>query len=395
MVLSHSPVDPGAAPGDATGPSLRRLALDVASRIAQPTAADRDHNSRWDAHILAELTRALPTAALTGPLVPTVLGGGGLSATETLALLEGLGQGARDPGLALALGVHAVLATAPLRAFGSPRQRERYLPRMADGTWMGAVSLSQTQGTAVVQTVRVRPETAGPGGWVLTGEIDLVAAAPVAHHYLVIAEHTDGARTAFLLDRSTPGLLINAAGPAALRTCPWGRLTLDNCLLPADAVLGTVGGAVDEVEPLLAALDWVFTSAPWLGVMRALTHDAGEAAHQQRLFGQPRIHSQTTRFVLADMATQCELASGLLYRAAAEFDAGGRPSRQNAAAARLFTAAAVRVCVDSAARLSGVLALNSDDLIARAHRDALFFTESGGGPEVQRSVIAAAALGLG
>ena len=181
------------------------MGRELAGRVVRPTAAERDRDRRWDQGIFAELSGARSGPGLAGPLVPRALGGGGLSATRTCALLEGLGDGGRDPGLALAVGVHAVLATVLLRAFGNPRQQRRYLPRMASGEWVGAVSLRQTQGAAHASTVTARPAAAGLGGWVLSGELDLVAGAPVAHHFLVIAAHDDGSRTAFVVDRTTRG----------------------------------------------------------------------------------------------------------------------------------------------------------------------------------------------
>ncbi|MBA4866840.1 acyl-CoA dehydrogenase family protein [Streptomyces sp. PSKA54] len=395
MVFPHNPT--GAAVAE---PSPAERVRELAERVARPTAAlrDRDRDRRWDPRLFAELAGARPGLGLAGPLVPRSAGGSGLSATQTCSLLEGLGEGSRDPGLALAVGVHAVLATVPLRAFGSLQQRERYLPRMASGEWVGGLSLRQTQGSAFAPTVVARPTASGAGGWVLTGELDLVAGAPVAHHFLVIAAHDDsgsGGRTAFVVDRDTLGLLITDAGPAAMRTCPWGRLVLNGCPVPDDAVLGTVGGATAEVEPLLAALDWVFSSAPWLGVMRALTRDAIDAARELHLFGQPLAHTQSARFTLADLATRCELAAELLYRAAGQFDVGGQPSQRDAAVARLFVADAARAVTEGAARLSGPLALTGDHLIERAHRDVLFFAETGGGSSVLQPVIAASLLGLG
>ncbi|WP_189166622.1 acyl-CoA dehydrogenase family protein, partial [Sphaerisporangium melleum] len=295
MVFTRTPAGPTAGGGGTSPiePSLTERARELADRVARPTAADRDRDRRWDPELFTELTGAGTGPGLAGPLVPRALGGSGLSAAQTCALLEGLGEGARDPGLALAVAVHAVLTTAPLRAFGTVWQRERYLPRMASGEWIGAVSLRQTQAAALTPTVTARPAEPGPGGWVLDGELDLVAGAPVAHHYLIIASHDGGGRTAFLLDRDTPGLLVDDAAPMAMHTCPWGRLILSGCAVRDDAVLGTAGAAASEVEPMLTALDWVFLSAPWLGLMRALTRDAVKGATERHLFGRPLAHSQS------------------------------------------------------------------------------------------------------
>ncbi|GBP99770.1 hypothetical protein SSP531S_11670 [Streptomyces spongiicola] len=385
MLFPYSPGERG------TEGALAEQTRELADRVVRPTAADRDRDRSWDPALFAELADARP--GLTGPLVPGRLGGGGLTAAQTCAVLQGLGEGARDPGLALAAAVHAALVTVPLRAFGTAAQQRRRLPRMASGEWVGALSLRQTQGAALAPAVTARP---APDGWVLDGALDLVVGAPLARHFLIVAAHPDGSgRTAFLVDRGTAGLRVEDVRPEALRTCPWGGLALDGCHVPHDAVLGSPHGAATEVEPLLAALSWVFSSAPWLGVMRALTRDAVERVRGDRLFDRPLSHFQSARLTLADMAIQCELAAGLLYRAAGQFDGGGRPSQRDAAAARLFVAGAARTVVEAAAGLTGPADGTGDGLIERAHRDALFFGTVGGGAEVLRPVIAACELGLG
>ncbi|MFC4036672.1 acyl-CoA dehydrogenase family protein [Streptomyces polygonati] len=377
----------------------------IGSTLVRPTAADRDRERRWDPALLAALAGAggegRPGAGLAGLLVPRTLGGGGLTSAQTAAVLEGLGEGARDPGLALAVAVHAVLATVPLRAFGTPWQRERYLPNTASGSWLGAVSLRQLHGGARPRTVTAVP--APEGGWTLRGTLDLVAGAPAAHHLLVVAAHEPGAdggegggATAFVVDMDTPGLRVDPGGPAAMPTCPWGTVVLDSCRVSDQAVLGTPGAAGSETEPLLAALDWVFTSAAWVGIMRALTRDCAGHVRRAELFGRPLASSQSVRQTLADLGTRCELASGLLQRAARQFDFGGRPTLADAAGVRLFAAQALRTVIGGASQLAGPDDPGGDRLLERAHRDALFFAAAGGGgAEVLRPVIAASLLELG
>ncbi|MEU5219254.1 acyl-CoA dehydrogenase family protein [Streptomyces sp. NPDC020807] len=389
----HAALDDASSTADRAR-ELADRTRELVDRLVRPSTADRDRRRHWDKTLFTALS-ASTGPALAGLLVPEAYGGPGLTATQTCAVLDALGEGSRDPGLSLAVTVHAVLATVPLRAFGSPAQRERYLPRMATGEWLGAVSLRQTQSTAFAPTITARPATDGPGGWILGGEVDMVALGPQAHHFLVIAEHEDGSRTAFVLDRDTPRLRVDSTDSVAMHTCPWGRLVLDGCSVPSETVLGTVGSAATEIEPLLATLDWVFSGASWLGIMRSLTSDALAAAVTRKLFGAPLAHAQSARFVLADIATRGELAAGLLHRAAAQFDAGGRPSRQDAAAARLFVAASARTVTEGAARLAGPLAATGDQFVERAYRDALFFASAGGGDDVLRPVIAASLLGLG
>ncbi len=358
------PKFPGAGADDAA--AVIEQVRQLAGHLARPTAAGRDRHREWDETLFKALT------------VPGTFGGG-LTAVQTSALLTALGEGSQDPGLALAVTTHAVLVTVPLRTFGTDAQRERYLAPIAAGEWLGGLSLLQTSGGPKTVTARA----AGPD-WALSGTLDLVALGPKAHHFLVIASHSTGARTAFLIDADTPGLEVVEAAPAALRTCPWGRLVLDNCVVPAEAVLGSVGGAATEVEPLLATLDWIFVSAAWLGILRALATGSLAAARTREL-----LDSQSARFTLADLNIQNELVAGLLTQVAAGLDESTPTAYQDAASARLFTASAVRAVTEAAAELAG---LEGSDLVDRAYRDARFFVSSGGGSEVLRPVIAASIL---
>jgi len=353
----------------AAGPVVEQV-RQLAGHLARPTAAGRDRHREWDETLFKALT------------VPGTFGGG-MTAVQTAAMLTALGEGSQDPGLALAVTTHAVLVTVPLRVFGTAEQQARYLPPIAAGEWLGGVSL---QGGAV----QVR---AAADEWLLSGSVDLVALGPKAHHFLVIAEHSTGSRTAFLVDADTPGLQVEESTPAVLRSCPWGRVILTDCQVPASAVLGGVGSAATEVEPLLAVLDWVFVSAAWLGVLRALESDALEAVRTREVFGAPLGHSQSARFTLADLAIQNELVAGLLAKVAAGLDEPTATTYEDAAAARLFTTTAVRAVTEAAVDLAGPSAPDDGQLVDRAHRDARFFVSSGA--ELLRPTIATALLDLG
>ncbi|TDD54139.1 hypothetical protein E1263_27375 [Kribbella antibiotica] len=353
---------------DAVVEQVRQLA----GHLARPTAAARDRHREWDETLFKALT------------VPGTFGGG-LTAVQTGALLAALGEGSQDPGLALAVTTHAVLVTVPLRTFGTEAQRERYLPAIAAGDWIGGLSLLQTSGGVTTVTAR-----AAGADWVLSGSLELVALGPKAHHFLVIAEHSTGSRTAFLVDADAPGLRVEESAPAALRTCPWARLVFDDCQVSADAVLGSVGDAATEVEPLLASLDWVFVSAAWLGILRALASESLGALRTREVAGAPVGHSQAARFTLADLAIQNELVGGLLERVAGLFDESAPTAYQEAASARLFAASAVRVVTEAAAELAGPAV--GDEFVDRAYRDARFFVSSGGGSELLRPVVAASML---
>src|SRR2546423_14858679 len=401
MTLLRTPIDPGTDTAEeAVAPDFRRRAdhadhadhaRSLAERIVRPSVAARDREGRWDPALFLEIASSSIDPGgpgLAGALVPRDLGGAGMTAVQLCALLDGLGEGSRDPGFTLAVAVRAALVTVPVRVFGDDRIRARLLPRMASGEQLGGLSLLQTQGGAAGPAVAAREVS---GGWVLDGDLDLVALGPVAGFLLVIAAHENGRRSAFLVERATPGLSVYGAAPPAMPTRPWGRVVFEGCFVAAGNLLGSVGDAAAEVEPLLATLDWIFSAAPWLGLMRAVADAAGELALASRLFGRPLLSSQSTRFALADVAVRRELADGLLYRSAAALDSAGGLTRDDAAVARLFVAQTAAEVADIAVRLSGPggSALRGDDhLMSRVHRDASFFVRTGGGTEVLRPVIA-------
>ena len=369
------------------GDAVRRFA----ERAIRPGVDARDSERRWDPVLFA----GLAATGLVGALVPAELGGGGCGATEVADALVALGEAGRDYGLALATVAHAVLTAVPIRALGTRSQREEYLPALAGGELVGSVSLRQTQGAAAAPAVLVHAAATGDGSWLLGGELDLVPQAASAGVFLVVAQHPDGTRTAFLVDHDTPGVSVDrTAPPPAAATCAWGRVVLDGCVLGPDAVLGAVGGAAAGVEPLLASLDWTFTSAVQVGIIRALATDSIVRAGARTLFGRPVTHVQSERLSLSDMASRGELAWNVVRLAAESFDEG-RPSHLHAATARHFTARAARFVADRAAQVLGATGCAGDQVVERAHRDALFFSETGGGPEVLRPVIAANLLGLG
>src|SRR5262249_50321237 len=150
----------------------------------------------------------------------------------------------------------------------------------------------------------------------LTGTRPTVLNGPFADFFLVTATTGAGGRTAFLLDRGTPGLEgLPQAQPGAPPTPPTGGPGLAGCQGGPDAVLGTPGAASRELVPMLAALDRTCLLAPWLGILRVVAVQTLAVAAEQPLFGGPLARSQSVRMAVVDLQTRAELGAALLYRA--------------------------------------------------------------------------------
>jgi alkylation response protein AidB-like acyl-CoA dehydrogenase len=361
---------------------LRALGREAGLEHAAPSVPIRDRAGAWNPHLFVELARAGVARAAT----PERHGGLGLGVLESAALFEGLGEGSGDAGLCLGIAAHAILCAVPIARLGTDAQRDRYLPRMSSGRWLAALALTELDGGATADGFEVTAATTADG-WVLDGEKADVINAPEAQCFLVTAFTADRRRTAFLIDRDTPGFWVHPDyDRAAARTCRTGRIQFIGCRLPSKAALGAPGRAGSELIPLLAALDRTCALAPWLGLLQRVARHSRERAAERRVFGRPLTASQEVRATLVDGQTLVEAASGLLYRAAWQLDQPEAARREDAAAAKLFLSSALTRVSRTAVELAGAAA--DDDLVRRVHRDAPVLAACGGGTHVLHRVIA-------
>jgi alkylation response protein AidB-like acyl-CoA dehydrogenase len=358
-------------------PGLRNRGRRAGRVLVEESTPTRDRRAEWD----PALFTALAKHGVSAIALPAAHGGGGATPLEAVALLEGFGEGSGDPGLALSVAAHGALCGVPIAVLGTTDQRERLLPGIASGERVAAVALAETTGgTPDVRAIRT------PDGWRLDGAVPNAVNASVARTFLLTAVTDYGRRTAFLLDRETPGLSVRTTEPVVLRTCPIGAVELAGCEVGYGAVLGTPGAATEELVPLLAALDRTLVAAPWLGLLRHLAWRAAELAAAPDL-----ARSQSVRLAVVDVRTSAELAGDLLYRAAWELGELTEVPRQNPAAAKLFLADALPGATRLAAELAGE---DPDPVVARLHRDWPAFAAAAGGTEVLRAAVAHPLLAL-
>ena len=373
---------------DHTLTRLRERGRDIARTEVEPSVVLRDQTATWDTQIF----NALAKVGLAGVLLPAGKGGLGLTVLQAVAFLEGFGEGGGDAGLALATGVHGLLCGVPIATLGTRAQRDRYLADIASGESLWGMALSELDGGANDAGAGVTASRT-PDGWQLDGARSHVINAPYANCFLVTADVGGGERTAFLVERDTPGLAV-APEPetSSLRTAPSGGLVLTQCLVGPDAVLGTRGAAATELVPLLAGLDRTCLLAPWLGILRAVAEHTRRLVTELPRLGGQLVRSQTVRMAVVDMWTDVELGADLLYRAAWQLGQPSGTPRQDTAVAKLFLTRALREATRTATGFAG---LAPDHLVERAYRDVLGLAAIGGGEDLLRAVVAGALLELG
>ncbi len=363
---------------------LRRGAVEFASTRLVDGVRDRDRAGLFS----RELWRACAAFGLHGMLAPEGSGGSSEDLLSAVAILEGIGYGGRDNGLIFSVVAHAASAEDPLATFGSDEQRRAWLPRLADGSVIGATGITEPDSGSSALTLTTTA-TADGGDWILRGAKTFVTNAPVADLFVIYARTGQGfgGLSCFLVPRDTAGLTV---GPPiekmGLRTSPMAQVYLADCRLPAASLIGAVGsGAMIfsqtmEVERLLVM-------APAIGVMERLLERC--VAHaRQRVAGVSAIgRHQAIAHRIADMELQLEAARLLLYRAAWHRMHRGTATRESALAKLAVSEAYVEVC-RSAVQIFGGYGYTTEYEIERELRDALAATLYVGTSEIQRNLIA-------
>ena len=213
---------------------LRRGAIEFASRRLAEGVVERDRDGVFP----RELWDACADFGLQGILAPEAHGGGGHDLLSAVAVLEGIGYGARDNGIVFSVAAHVASCEDPLVAFGSEDQKEAWLSGLAGGTVIGATGVTEPDSGSDALTMTTTAVRDG-SDWVLDGSKTFVTNAPVADVFVIYARTGDsgfGGLTAFLVPRGSEGLSI---GPPmekmGLRTSPMAQVFLNACRVPASA----------------------------------------------------------------------------------------------------------------------------------------------------------------
>ena len=364
---------------------LRQGAVELASRRLADGVIERDRNGTFS----RELWEACAEFGLHGLMVPTEWNGAGQDLLSAVAVLEGVGYGALDNGLVFSVTAHAASCEGPLVTFGSPEQKDEWLPRLADGSAIGATGITEPDSGSDVfglTTSAVESE----GEWVLEGSKTFVTNGPVADVFLIYAR-TGGPGfkgiTCFLVPRESKGLTV---GPAmekmGLRTSPMSQVFLQGCRVPPSAVVGKVDSGAMVFNQTMD-LERLLVMAPAIGVMERILERCVAHARERKTGLEAIGKHQSIAHRIADMELQLESARLLLYRAAWQRMARGSATRESALAKLAVSEAYVSSC-RSAMQIFGGYGYMVDYEIERELRDALATTLYVGTSEIQKNLIA-------
>ena len=300
---------------------------------------------------------------------------------------------ARHEGLADFCFAMQGLGTGPISLFGSPKQKQVYLPPVARGEKIAAFALSEPQAGSDVAAVATTAASSG-GGYALDGTKTWISNGGLADHYVVFARTGEarGAKglSAFVVDAGTPGLEI-ASRIQVIAPHPLATLTFRDCRVPASAMLGAPG---EGFKIAMATLDVFRTTvgAAALGLARRALDEALARSREREVFGKPLAEHQLTQARIADMALEVDAAALLVYRAAWTKDVLARRITRESAMAKLYATEAAQRVIDAAVQLHGGTGVVSGTPVETLYREIRALRIYEGTSEIQKLVIAGTLL---
>ncbi|MGF1429333.1 acyl-CoA dehydrogenase family protein [Kitasatospora sp. LaBMicrA B282] len=360
---------------------LLTLTRELVHRELLPRAAADEAAGRFPREVFATLGEA---GLLSLPYAEEV-GGGDQPYEVYLQVLEELAAG----WLAVGLGVSVhTLSCHALALFGSPEQRERWLPGMLGGAQLGAYCLSEPQSGSDAAALRTRADREGEG-YVVRGTKAWITHGGRADFYsAMVRTGSEGSRGISCLLIPGDAEHLTAAAPEhkmGMNSSPTAQLHFDGVEVAADRLIGEEG---QGFQIALAALDSgrLGIAACAIGLAQAALDQAVEYAGSRQQFGRPIADFQGLSFMLADMATQIEAGRALYLAAARRKDAGLSFSKQAAMAKLFCTDTAMRVTTDAVQVLGGY-GYTQDFPAERYMREAKVLQIVEGTNQIQRLVI--------
>ena len=348
------------------------------------------HVMEWDEqqHFPVEVFKEMGKLGLMGVLVPEQYGGAGLGYFEYSAIIQEIAQVCGSIGLSVA--AHNSLCTNHILTFGNEEQKQKYLPKLADATFIGAWGLTEPNtgsDAGNMKTVAVKDGN----DWIINGTKCWITHGKSGDVAVVVCRtgepRTKNNATAFIVERGTPGFSAGKKeNKLGMRASETAEMIFDNCRISDAQRLGEVGSGFHQALKILDG-GRISIAALSLGIAKGAYKAAVQYAKERHQFNQPIANFQGISFKLADMATEIAASEMLINNACHKKMTSTHYTREAAMAKYYASEVAVKIAND-AVQIFGGYGYTKDFPVEKYYRDAKLCTIGEGTSEIQKIVIA-------
>lgn len=368
---------------------LQNLSMIQASTSDFAEAYIRPYVMEWDEsqYFPIELFRKMGEYGFMGVLVPEEYGGAGLGYQEYITIIEEVAKVCGSIGLSLA--AHNSLCTNHILTFGTEEQKQKYLPRLATGEWLGAWGLTEPNTGSDAGRMQCVAEKDGDHyvingakNWITHGKSGQVAVL-IARTGKLLDSH---GMSAFIVERGTPGFYAGKKeNKLGMRASETAEMIFDHCRVHKSQMMGKEGEGFIQAMKILDG-GRISIGALALGIAKGAYEASVQYAKERHQFGQPIAHFQGIGFKLADMATKIQAAE-LLIRESGELKNKHLPTTKISAIAKYYASEiSVQVATD-AVQIFGGYGYTKDYPVEKFYRDSKLCTIGEGTSEIQKLVI--------
>jgi alkylation response protein AidB-like acyl-CoA dehydrogenase len=367
---------------------ISQMVQDFATREIKPNVMEWDENQVFP----TELFHKMGHMGLMGVLVPHEYGGAGLGYPEYVTAIAEIAK--VDGSIGLSVAAHNSLCTGHILQFANEDQKQKYLPKLASGEWIGAWGLTEPNTGSDAGNMRTVAKKEGDY-YVINGAKNFITHGKSGNVAVVIARTGNvgdsHGMTAFIIEKGTPGF---AAGKKenklGMRASETTELIFNDCRVHKSQVIGEEGeGFIQSLKVLDGGR--ISIAALSLGIAMGAFEAALQYSKERHQFNQPISTFQGISFKLAEMATKIEAASLLTYRAADMKQNGKNVSKESAMAKYYASEVAVEVATEGV-QIFGGYGYTKDFPAEKFYRDAKLCTIGEGTSEIQKLVISRSIL---
>ncbi len=369
---------------------IRRTAREFTDR----EIVDRSRENARNHHFDLELVRKIAEQGYLGAIVPREYGGAGLDYVSYGLLVEEIGRG--DSAMRTVISVQTSLVCSALLRWGTEEQKQRFLPRLCSGEWLGCFGLTEpdTGSDAANQRTRARRSDSG---WAINGAKMWISMGNFAKVAMIFAQ-TDpqlGHRglACFLVDTEQTGYSSQAIKhKMGLHASDTASISLDDVQVGEQDMLGRVG---DGFKVAMSALDSgrYSVAAGCVGICQGCVEESVRYSQEREQFGRPIAAFQLVQAMIADMVVKTDAARLLTWRAGYLKDRG-RPNTLQTSIAKLYATESAVECANTAIQVHGGAGYVDDHPVERYLRDVRVTTLYEGTSQIQKLIIGRGVTGV-